>query len=383
MDWFDVKGQARAMRLLQMAFASGRMPHAWLFYGPHGVGKETLAQRFGRLLLCEQPRQIDPLGDAQGLRHWMDGCGECRSCELIEAGTHPDLHFLDRHLNRFHPDPVIQARKGLEISVEVTRHFLLGPVQAKALMGRGKVFVVREAELLSTAAQNALLKTLEEPPADTYIVLLSTAKDRLLPTTISRCQPVSFGPLDAATTEEILAAAGVGQEAAFYAALSEGRPGWALRLVELKVRDVCPGIGRQLCGIGSADPVQLAADWADLARQWAARMPEAEEQEAATDRTRAALGVLFVVLGSFLHDALRICAKAPAQLVHKEDLETTRQLADWGAEPLARMIKCISRAESAIHRNANVALTLEELVVRLAEAAGAWRSVRGSSRLLG
>ena len=247
MQWLDVKGQLRAMRMLQMAYAGSRMPHAWLFYGPAGAGKEMLAVRFARLLLCERPVTIEPPLDAHAEGRWHDGCGLCRSCHLIEASlhpdptkaaVHPDLHMIYRALNKDHPDSSVQNKKALDISVEVIRHFLLDPVRGRSAMGKAKIYIVREAEMLSTAAQNALLKTLEEPPADTYIILLSTAKDRLLPTTNSRCQSVSFGTLDVTTTSRIIAERGIEPaDAPFYAALSEGRPGWAIYLAKMDLRE--------------------------------------------------------------------------------------------------------------------------------------------------
>lgn len=368
MKWNDVQGQSRAMRLLQMAYAGGRMPHAWLFHGPAGVGKEMLAVRFARLLLCEQPVEAPPPAGVEGQGPWHDGCGQCKACHLVEVATHPDLHIIDRKLNEHHPDPTIRGRKALDISVEVIRHFLIEPVRGRSAMGRAKVYIVREAEMLSMQAQNALLKTLEEPPADTYIILLSTARDRLLPTTISRCQSVAFGPLPVETTERILAACGLAaQDAPFYAWLSEGRPGWAVQLAKFDLRKDYAAIAEGLARAGSADPLQLAASWNETAQRWARAIQADAADEPGTDVLRQGLNVLFVVLNSLLREALRVGAAGLGPSSPPEISKPLGGLCRWPAEGLAAGIRCVDKAESAIARNAAVPLTLESLAVKLAQ----------------
>ena len=369
MHWLDVKGQPRAMRMLQMARAGSRMPHGWIFYGPAGVGKEMLAVRFARLILCEQPVTIDPPAEAHAEGPWHDGCGRCRSCHIIESGTHPDLHLVYRQLNKHHPDSTVQNRKALDISVDVIRHFLLDPVRGRSAMGRAKVYIVREAELLSTAAQNAMLKTLEEPPEDTYIILLSTARDRLLPTTLSRCQSVGFGQLDLPTTQQIIAARGMAPaDASFYAALSEGRPGGALHLAKMDLRADYAGIARDLAGIGAADPMQVAAGWQEITQRWAKAIQDDDsDADPTTDQNRQALQVLFVVLSTILRDALRLGQRPPASPCWRRAPNPCRNWPVGAANRLAAGIRQVAWAESAIARNANTVLTLEALAVKLAQ----------------
>ena len=358
------------MRMLQMAYAGGRMPHAWLFYGPAGVGKQMLATRFAQLLLCEKPVAIEaPAGHEQG--RWHEGCGRCKSCHLVEVGTHPDVHLVYRHLNKFHPDSTVQNRKALDISVEVVRHFVLDPVRGRSAMGKAKVYIVQEAELLSTSAQNALLKALEEPPEDTYIILLSTARDRLLPTTISRCQSVAFGTLDVQTTARIVAARGIEpSDAAFYAALSEGRPGWALHLAKMDLRQDFAAIAEGLARIGAADPVQLGGAWNEVAQRWAKTLQEQDaDEDPTTDQSRQAVAVLLVVLNAILRDALRLGAGAAGQPALTDSARSLRPLATWPAGALPEGIKQVAWAESAVDRNANIVLTLEALAVKLAQCA--------------
>src|SRR5690606_4650358 len=111
------------------------------------------------------------------------------------AWPHPDLHVVTKELARYSEDRSTRERKLTQIPVDVLRTELIEPVYRAAQMGHGKVFIVDEAELLNDAGQNAMLKTLEEPPAGTTIILVTSIQDRLLPTIRSRCQRVAFVPL--------------------------------------------------------------------------------------------------------------------------------------------------------------------------------------------
>jgi len=367
MQWLDVKGQYRAMRLVQMAYRSGRMPHAWLFYGPAGVGKEMLAVRMARLLLCAEPAAIEvpeQAGDCDG--QWLDGCGSCQDCRLVETGSHPDLRLIYRGLAQHHPDPAVQARKATELSVDVVRYFLLDPARAKPSRGRAQVFIVREAELLSPAAQNALLKTLEEPPADTYIVLLSSAKDRLLPTTLSRCQPVEFAPLATDVVMDLLVDAGLsGDEAEFYALISEGRPGWALELASVAVMEDFAKIGRQIASLRLKDCLTVAGQWAECISTWAKQLGDEASGGTQTERTRRAAEIFFVLVGTLFREALRLASGADETPRLAGYCDSLGAIARMPVRGIAEAIRLVSRAESAVARNANLNLTLEALAADL------------------
>ena len=161
----DVRHQDRAHRVLQLALSSNRVPHAYIFHGPSGVGREMLALRLARVMLCgSRGRSAADEGGLDLGIEVTDACGKCDDCKLMEAETHPDLHLIHRQLGALHPDQAVRNRQGLELMVQVIRHFVVDQSMLKSVQGRGKVFVVREAERMSTEAQNALLKTLEEPP---------------------------------------------------------------------------------------------------------------------------------------------------------------------------------------------------------------------------
>jgi DNA polymerase-3 subunit delta' len=202
-----ILGQNRALDLLYGTLRSGRVPHAFIFHGPPGVGKWTTARAFARLLLCHQPNLAAQPTPAV--------CGHCPSCQKFippdrvpsDAGEaeHPDLHFVNKELARYSSDSTIRGRKQTSSPVEVLREFLLEPVYQTAHFAKGKVFILDEAELLNLTGQNLLLKTLEEPPADTKLILVTASEDRLLPTIRSRCQRVAFLPLGDTIVEHWLA----------------------------------------------------------------------------------------------------------------------------------------------------------------------------------
>jgi len=181
----EILGQKHVLAMLGEAQASDRLHHALLFVGPEGVGKHTTALSLAARLLCTEPKR----GEA---------CGQCAACHQVAAGTHPDLHQqgllpLDEKGKEFRSEMLIAQ------SHEIQR-FLGG----RALGGGRKIALVENADKLNLEAQNALLKTLEEPPRNSLIILVCHNASRLELTVRSRCQRVAFAPLDRATVETIL-----------------------------------------------------------------------------------------------------------------------------------------------------------------------------------
>src|SRR4051812_770559 len=152
----DIFGQDAALDVLRRAYAVDRLPHGMIFAGLPGVGKATTARALAQLFLCERPKEDE-------------ACGRCDSCRVFEAGDHPDYHVVYRQLARIEKEKV----KARDLGIEVVRQYLVGPANLKSVMGRGKFFLVEEAETMNAAAQNGLLKTLEEPAGRTVIVLIT------------------------------------------------------------------------------------------------------------------------------------------------------------------------------------------------------------------
>jgi DNA polymerase-3 subunit delta' len=199
--------------------------HAYLFDGPNGVGKELAAWGLAQALVCERRAPGQP-----------DACGVCSACTRAiprppaTTSRHPDIVVIERGL---YDPPAIGRRtpEVQEISIDQVRTLVLAHAAFPPREGRAKVFLVRRAEELGLSAANALLKTLEEPGANTYFVLLSSAPDALLPTIRSRTQRVRFGTLPNEVIVDVLVARGVDPaKAAAVAPLSAGSVQQAIAL---------------------------------------------------------------------------------------------------------------------------------------------------------
>jgi len=228
-----LRGHQRVREFLRSAVAQQRLPHAMLFTGPDGVGKRSLAGALTAWLQCEQG------GD--------DACGVCASCVRLASGSHSDVFGL-----------TLAAGKK-EIGIDRVRD-LKRFMQLRPVGGRLKMALIDDAHLLSIAAQNALLKILEEPPAHSFLVLVTANPDALLPTVRSRCQRVRFGPLPDEVVVDILRrSADLDTEAVRrLARLAEGSPGHALTLVDCLDGAQPEAWQRHLAAVGQARYVQLA-----------------------------------------------------------------------------------------------------------------------------
>ena len=192
----NVADQHVAIGTLRRAIDAQRVPHAYLFDGPEGVGKKSTARAWAAALNCESRS-----GDA---------CENCESCRKISQDVHPDVRVLGL--------PEGKARIPIELVREAERWLALPPHE-----GRAKVLILDPADQMSAAAANALLKTLEEPRAGSYLVLVTAAASSLLPTVRSRCHRLAFRPLSEETVDRLLRERGRDEETArMLAALSGG-----------------------------------------------------------------------------------------------------------------------------------------------------------------
>ena len=161
----EVAGQEHIVKTLQNALATGKLAHAYLFAGPRGTGKTTMAKLLAKALNCDE-----------GIGHQ---CNQCKNCKAIIEGTHPDVLELDAASNN---------------GVDEIRE-LIDKVKYGTILGRYKVYIIDEVHMLSTGAFNALLKTLEEPPEHVIFILATTEPHKILPTILSRCQRYDFTKL--------------------------------------------------------------------------------------------------------------------------------------------------------------------------------------------
>jgi DNA polymerase III subunit delta' len=180
----DVQAQSHAVDALTAALAKKQVHHAWLFHGPEGVGKEFAALGFTQALVCR---------DAP----WV-GCGKCAACTRVARRNHPDVTWVMPEAEQV--ERGVSGRSDFtntpsrDIRIEQVRQ-LQERLSFRALEAPHKVVLFVTAHAMNQPAQNALLKTLEEPPRDTVLILISSAPDKLLPTIRSRCAKAAFGPL--------------------------------------------------------------------------------------------------------------------------------------------------------------------------------------------
>lgn len=181
MGFEELKGQKRAIELLKAGHHGRRISHAYLFYGPEGVGKAKGAGIFARLLNCERPQDTEP-------------CDTCSACKRIKEGNYPDIISI--------------KPEGRSLKISQIR-----PLQEKAHFkcyeGRFKVIMIDDAHLLTIEAANSLLKVLEDPPKDTVFILMTEDTGKIPITVISRCQPVPFQALDEESIRGILTEEGI------------------------------------------------------------------------------------------------------------------------------------------------------------------------------
>src|SRR5277367_908081 len=167
--------------------ARGRLPHAFLFVGPEGIGKHAFALRLTQALLCERVPESK-----------LDPCGQCPGCLQVMAGTHPDLLHVAKPEDR------------QELPIRVIRDLCID-LGLKPMSGRRKVAIVDDADDLNDEAANAFLKTLEEPPPGSTLILVGTSAEGQLDTILSRCRVVRFDPLPESELAELLLEQGIAE----------------------------------------------------------------------------------------------------------------------------------------------------------------------------
>ena len=236
MMFSDIIGHDRPIGILKRAMANNALAHAYLFSGEQGIGKRLTALALAAALNCAAP---GPAG----------GCGACASCRKVAAGTHPDVHVLTPETDEIKIDQVRQVQEELSL---------------KAFEGMRKVLIVDGAEAMNEAAANAFLKTLEEPPGDSLIILVTALPRGLLATIRSRCQELQFQPLPRHLLAAVLREQrGLQEEDAwFLAALSRGSIGRALGMNAEEEREARERFLSLMDGLGAIrhDEVVMTAD---------------------------------------------------------------------------------------------------------------------------
>lgn len=228
----------------QLAALRGRLPHALLIHGAQGVGKLALAERFAQLLLCEVAGQ------------GTEPCGTCPACRWFLGASHPDVRYVEpeafgryaAQADEDEPAPAKTAKPSAEIKIEQVRA-LADFVNVGSHRGGRRVAIIHPAEDMNASSANSLLKSLEEPPAGAFFLLVSHRPARLLPTIRSRCVAVPVPPPDPKAAEAWLAAQGV-KAAARWLAFAGGAP---LRALEIANGGKAEAIATLLRALETAD----------------------------------------------------------------------------------------------------------------------------------
>lgn len=332
MSWDRVRGHNGPLNSLRAAFAAGRFGQAYLFAGPDGIGKKLFAYELAKALLCDRPPA--PLA----------ACDGCPACAQVAAGTHPDL-FAVRTPPGKH-----------ELPIEDVREFC-AKMAMKATRGGRKVGVVETADDFNAASANAFLKTLEEPPPGSLLVLLATDTDRQLPTILSRCQVVRFAPLGPADLRAVLAEQGV--EADRLGRLANGSPARALALNDESVWAV-----RQKLVEGATAP---RPNFAGLAEAWDGFVAGAGKDTAA-QRVRVSLVVGFLV--EAVQQALKLSVGAEVPGMDPAEADRLRAFAArLGPDRLADLLDRLIEADAHVDRRAQIGLIVEAVVEQFTKPA--------------
>ena len=366
-----IKGQDRAIGLLRAAFESDRLSHAYLFQGPDGVGKETTALAFASALNCEEDG--------------LSGCGKCAACKMSEGLSHPDIHLIfptPRTLKPAEKSDLITGyvkdgyreqdfgRKSAIISVETILSDVVAKANQRPYIGPWKVFVVADADMMTMEAANTLLKTLEEPPDRTVIVLTTSRPNALPVTVVSRCQKIPFASLPKDVIETVLLSdprlgfdAG---RAASAASLAQGSAGRALRSEREGPTVDLDRVAGLMAGKRTKDVASLVNEATALAF----RLGRSEQQR------------LLELMLLWYRDVLKLSemgsdAARPHLLYAKHVAELTRQADAMDVESVGRLVDKIDDARRAIERYSNPTIVFTSVLLDMAIARRASSTKRG------
>ncbi|MFH0799317.1 MAG: DNA polymerase III subunit delta' [Pseudomonadota bacterium] len=330
--WSKITGHPRQIEELRRALASGRLPNAYLFSGPRGVGKRMTANALAAALACTS-------GGA-------DACGACAGCRKVAARNHPDVFTVEPEAIQpgWEPPPGKDKKPSEEIKIEQVRD-LQSQLQFHPLEARAKLAVVDEADRMTEATANSLLKIIEEPPQATHFVLISAAPHALLPTIRSRCRRVEFGPLAEEDVALILSEGGRASlpQAMMIARLSGGSVGGALAIDPEFVVEVMNRFTTLRGKASGADIIQTAEGWSHS---------EASE-----------LRLIFDLLASWYRDCLRYRTTGDnSSLIHPDAARAAELMPIQRAE---RAISEIAAARRTLETTANKQLMFEHLLFTL------------------
>ncbi len=358
----EIYCQDKAIGVLERAFASQRLAHAYIFAGRDGVGKFKTATQWAKVLLCKE------LVNQDGI---IDSCGQCESCRLFEAGSHPDFNHIYKELLQYTKEGKNKTTP-VEIPIDVIREFLIAKVSQKPTLSRRKVFIISEAEKLNDASQNAILKTLEEPPDYCFIVLLCTGIEKLLPTTKSRCQVIRFSPVTQDRIIGKLHEMGLSETVAkYFARLSQGSLGQACQWGQLELEganlyELKKNVIECISSYKFSESLELAKKFLAETKAVAEVWVKLAANTSKTDVNRRAQKTVIQIIISALSDAMRLNLDENAEIINFDQPGQIKKLAEqFDVEKAAEQINAVSQATQWIDSSVNDKLIFERLLLNL------------------
>ena len=335
MPFNDVLSQTRAAEHLQQAMRADRVAHAYVFRGPDGVGKAKMALTFAAALLCSEVP--------------ADSCGHCRDCMRVAGGNHPDVDLIEHPTGKRY------------INIEQIRR-LSDAAHRTNVESNWHVFIIRDAERMQMEAQNALLKTLEEPLPGRVLILVASRPDRLLPTILSRCHHLRFQPLEHAHMMQVLEGAETGLERTEIervVACAGGSAGRAMLLLRTDALALCDDLLPRVEALRTTQAFALAEEIQEAASG------KDEKLEGRREHVRLILDLLT----AYYRDVVLMSEQEePEGLCFPDRANSIRELARRpGAGAAERAIDLLWRARTRIEQNANIRLTLEDALLSIAE----------------
>lgn len=321
MSFSDIIGHEHNIKVLQRSIERGRLHHAYIFSGPVGVGKRLTALSLAKALNCPEMN--------------IDFCGHCVSCKKIDAGNHPDVKVVEADGQFIKIDRIRELQRDL---------------QFRPFEGKKRVFIVDGADRMGLPASNSLLKTLEEPPRDSILILITANFHSILPTIVSRCQRLNFSSLPISMVEKVLIdKKGSSADAArIIASISEGSIGKALEEEEESIIGEREKVLGGLSGLKEKGIIDILGKAEELAKD---------------DDLEGVLRTLKV-----LYRDMAVLKGGGYTAINSDMVSRIREeIKGIQMEDIMDGFERISETEGLLKRNINKQLAMEVLLIRLGE----------------
>lgn len=323
----DIIGHEDIVKHFKSSIELGKISHAYILNGEKGVGKKTLAAVVAKSLQCESGNP--------------DPCGKCKSCLQTESGNQPDIIWIS------HEKPSV-------ISVEEIRNQIVNDIDLKPYSSRYKIYIIPDAQMMNPQAQNALLKTLEEPPEYAIIMLLTSNIDKFLPTILSRCIVLNFKPVEPLQMMEYLVAnVSVDQEKArFCTDFAQGNLGKAVRLA------ISPDYNEI-----KEDSIRLLRRISDM------EMDEIIQAVKNMGKYKLDITDYIDIMTMWFRDILMVkISNSPNKIIFKGEFSTMKkQAAHTSYEGIEKILEALDKLKVRLEANVNFDIAMELMLLTIKE----------------